>query len=394
MRYSRHYNLYKNRQSIIFDIIYQIIFEKVFSERYSMILAFGFSYWKHKYIQPFLEDEIVFVNPISKKNLLKKAIKKGLSSDSTLYIWGRKSFEDIEHYAKKHHIKIYRVEDGFIRSVALGSDLTQPYSLVVDSRGIYFDPTCKSDLEEILSTYEFANDPQLIERAKKLKEQIILNKISKYNADSNRTLDFSSCKKTVALVAGQVEDDASIRYGANGMTNLELLQTVKKHYPDRYILFKPHPDVLSGNRVGNIPQEEALRYCDEVITDIAMASVLEAVDELHTMTSLTGFEALVYGKKVYTYGLPFYAGWGLTIDREQCSRRGRKLDVDALVAAVYLLYPRYISPKTMKQCEAEEVICELTAQKEALERSWLLRAKFKTYNTLSRFSQKLLRFLK
>ncbi|MFT7824809.1 MAG: hypothetical protein ABXS92_08600 [Sulfurimonas sp.] len=336
---------------------------------------------------------MIFINPLFSSHL-KLARRKGLDGNAHIYFWGRKNFPEVEAFAAEHKIPIYRVEDGFIRSVALGSDLTQPYSQVIDKRGIYFDPTQPSDLEEILCSYDFANDPQLLERAKRLKAQIIRNKISKYNADSDRSVDFSSQWKTVALVAGQVEDDASIQYGANGMTNLELLQTVKKHYPDRYIIFKPHPDVLSGNRVGDIPEKEALQYCNEVITDIGMGSMLAAVDELHTMTSLTGFEALVYGKKVYTYGLPFYAGWGLTTDKESCERRGRKLDVDALIAAVYLLYPRYISPRTKEYCEAEEVIRELKAQKEALEHSWFLRAKFKTYNTLSRVSQKLLSYLK
>lgn len=370
--------------------------EATISNYHTDAYFFGFSRWKHGFVKPFFKEyepqKMHFINPLFSSHL-KLARRKGLDEHSHIYFWGRKSFPDVEAFAAEHGIPIYRVEDGFIRSVALGSDLTQPYSQVIDKQGIYFDPTQPSDLEEILGSYDFANDPQLIERAKKLKKQIILNKISKYNADSDRTVDFSSQWKTVALVAGQVEDDASIQYGANGMTNLELLQTVKKHYPDRYIIFKPHPDVLSGNRVGNIPEEVALQYCDEVITDIGMGSMLAAVDEVHTMTSLTGFEALVYGKSVYTYGMPFYAGWGLTTDREQCSRRTRKLDVDALVAAVYLLYPRYISPKTKAYCEAEDVIRELKAQKDALERSWLLRAKFKTYNQLSRISQKLLSYV-
>jgi capsular polysaccharide export protein len=336
---------------------------------------------------------MVFINPIFSSHL-HLALKKGMNAQSHIYFWGRKSFPEVEAFAKKNGIDIYRVEDGFIRSVALGSDLTQPYSQIVDKRGIYFDPTQPSDLEEILNSYDFENDPKLIERAKQLKEQIISNKISKYNADINHKLDFSALGKTIALVAGQVEDDASIQYGANGMTNLELLQRVKESYPDRYIIFKPHPDVLSGNRVGNIPEKEALKYCDKVITDIGMASVLEAVDEVHTMTSLTGFEALVYGKKVFTYGMPFYAGWGLTTDMQICERRKRKLSVDELVAAAYLVYPRYISPKTKEYCEAEDVIREIKEQKDALERSSILRMKFKCHSYVSRLSQKVLSFLK
>lgn len=353
---------------------------------------FGFSRWKHGFIQPFFKEypkeAIRFVNPLFSSHL-KLALKKGLDKNAHIYFWGRKSFPDIEAFAKEHGMAIYRVEDGFIRSVGLGSDLTQPYSQVIDKRGIYFDPTQESDLEYLLNTYDFAANPDLIERAKNLKSLLILNKISKYNADNHKQLTFDTTK-TIALVAGQVEDDASIRYGAKGMTNLKLLQAVREGYPDRYILFKPHPDVLSGNRVGDIPKEEALSYADEVITDVAMASVLEAVEEVHTMTSLTGFEALVYGKRVYTYGMPFYAGWGLTTDRETCQRRKARRSVDELIAATYLLYPRYISPKSKAYCEAEEMIEGLKTQRDALNVSVWLRIKSKTYSALSRTAQKLL----
>ncbi len=56
------------------------------------------------------------------------------------------------------------------------------------------------------------------------------------------------------------------------------------------------------------------------------------------MTSLTGFEALLRGKAVFTYGLPFYAGWGLTQDRHAHPRRHRRLSIDELVAAALIGY--------------------------------------------------------
>jgi len=178
------------------------------------------------------------------------------------------------------------------------------------------------------------------------------------------------------------------------LQHLQLLQKVKRSYPNNYIIFKPHPDVLSGNRIGTIPKDEVLQYCDQIISNVSMASVLEVVDEIHTMTSLTGFEALLYGKKVYTYGLPFYAGWGLTTDMRTCGRRTRKLTIDELVAATYFLYPRYISPKSKVPCEAEDVIRELKEQKDALESSWILRMKFEGHSYISRLSQKFLSFLR
>ena len=59
---------------------------------------------------------------------------------------------------------LIRVEDGFVRSVGLGSDFLPPASLVLDRRGMYFDPRTKSDLETLLCETEF--DPPLLARAR------------------------------------------------------------------------------------------------------------------------------------------------------------------------------------------------------------------------------------
>ena len=44
------------------------------------------------------------------------------------------------------------------------------------------------------------------------------------------------------------------------------------------------------------------------------------------------------GRRVATYGQPFYAGWGLTVDLAPPARRGRLLTLDELVAGVLLLF--------------------------------------------------------
>ena len=56
-----------------------------------------------------------------------------------LYIWGMKGILNFLNFLKEF-IKFQKVEDGFRRSISLGSDLTRPYSLIVDSSGIYIDP--------------------------------------------------------------------------------------------------------------------------------------------------------------------------------------------------------------------------------------------------------------
>ena len=83
------------------------------------------------------------------------------------------------------------------------------------------------------------------------------------------------------------------------------------------------------------------------------------VDEVHTLTSLTGFEALLRGVKVTCYGNPFYAGWGLTADKNQITRRVRKLKLDELVAGALILYPTYISRVTDAFTTPERAVEEL-----------------------------------
>ena len=64
-----------------------------------------------------------------------------------------------------------------------------------------------------------------------------------------------------------------------------------------------------------------------------------------------------------TYGLPFYAGWGLTEDRIPIPRRSRRLTLDELVAGVLIRYPRYLNRRTGAFTSAEAVVAELGAER-------------------------------
>jgi len=350
---------------------------------------FGFSRWKRKYIRPFFpeEGENYFCNT------LEIAKDRGLDYKSEIYIWGKKSFPKVEKYAQNNSIALFRVEDGFVRSISLGSDLTKPYSLVVDSRGIYFDPTHESDLEYLLNTYEF--DEAILERAKKLQQYLIEKKLSKYNASPDKDIVLNGYKENqlVVLVPGQVEDDASIIYGAKGMTNLDLLQVARSNVPNAYIIYKPHPDVLSGNRKGHVSYKDAMKYADIIITDVSLDSILVYCDEVHTMTSLVGFEALIRGKKVCTYGMPFYAGWGLTEDNQSCKRRYTQRNLDELVAAAFLLYPRYIDPVNDNICDVEVTIANIELMKKRYNTNVFYRIGMNARNLISRKMQLLLKVI-
>lgn len=320
---------------------------------------FGFSIWKRKFMFPFLGKNLNFISTFS-KNPLQQALNLGLNKDSVIYIWGKKEYPKLQKWCDENGVSIIRVEDGFIRSIGLGSDLTRPYSLVFDDVGIYFDTTRPSRLENILNYHKFSAHE--LEEAIKLKQNLINSKISKYNDDKDGIITPKNSKK-IALVIGQVEDDASVKIGADGMKNIELLRLARQNSPHAYIIYKPHPDVVSGNRVGAVKTTEALKYCDEVLEGVSMPTLLDIADEIHTMTSTSGLEAILRKKRVICYGRPFWAGWGLSDDKKPQPRRYRSLSSDELIAGAYLLYPRYIHPLNLEACEACDLVVALQEQK-------------------------------
>src|SRR5262249_11050795 len=92
-----------------------------------------------------------------------------------------------------------------------------------------------------------------------------------------------------------------------------------------------------------------------LIRDVSTATILAEIDELHTLTSLAGFEALLRRRRVVVYGRPFYAGWGLTTDLVTVDR-GRRPTLEELLAGALNRYPPYLDPVTRLPCGPELVI--------------------------------------
>ncbi|MFC3051675.1 capsular polysaccharide biosynthesis protein [Kordiimonas pumila] len=338
MLYTVYNDPYTGKRVEIERILDLLVAERQMARpRAQRTFAVGFSLWKRGFIPEFLGVGAGTVQFIKPAVLAALDYKEG----DMVVLWGRK--HDTEAAVIPAHVPVWRMEDGFLRSVGLGSDLRRPSSLVLDRTGIYYDGTAPSDLESFLAAHKF--DDADIARGERLRHKIRSARVSKYNVGEHGALNFREAagKREVILVPGQVEADASIQYGSPTLkTNAGLLEAVKAAKPDAYIIYKPHPDVVSGNRAGDVPQTVLAQTAQEVITEADIIDVLEAVDSVHTMTSLTGFEALISGKNVTTYGMPFYAGWGLTTDMCSLPRRGRKLSLDALVYALYCVYARYV----------------------------------------------------
>lgn len=336
----------------------------------------GFTLWKRGFIKPFFktqDNELIFLNSL--QNLKNFHLKK----EDEFFIWGKRISKNQLEDTIKRQIQnsfdftpqISFVEDGFIRSISLGSDLTRPYSIIIDNKGLYINPNTESELENILQNYDF--DENLLKRAQKLIEFLRINKFSKYNGLKHENIKFKAKEKQkIILIPAQVEDDASMILGGCGLSTEEFIKEVRQNNPKAYIVFKPHPDVLSGNRLGLKDEKIILKFCDEMIQDLSIDSAINASDEIHTITSTAGFDALLRHKEVFTYGKPFYAGWGLTKDKHKIERRKKKLSLEELVAGTLILYPKYIHPKTKDLCEIELTLdIMLQMQQEYFSKTWL-----------------------
>ncbi|EAJ5449935.1 capsular polysaccharide biosynthesis protein [Campylobacter jejuni] len=386
--YAEYFNPYLNQKSNIFDTIQTLAkykdIEKVNSNKLFML---GFTLWKRHFIKPFFkakDNEIIFLNS------LKSLARYKLKENDKFFIWGKKYDENtlknlLLVKAKEQNLtnftpKVSLVEDGFIRSISLGSDLTRPFSLIVDDKGLYIDPNKASKLEELLQNEIF--DENMLNRAKNIIKILLENRFSKYNGLKHEDLKINAkIGQKIILIPAQVEDDASMILGGFGLSTLDLLKEVRAKNQDAYIIFKPHPDVLSGNRVGLKDETLILEFCDEIVKDCSIDSAIKIADEIHTITSTSGFDALLRAKKVFAYGMPFYAGWGLTKDKYRCERRTRKLSLEELVAGALIAYPRYINPKTKTLCEIEVCLdIMLNLQKAYFSKKYIkLAIDFKTF---------------
>ena len=375
------------------------------------LTVYELSFWKYGFLKAFLatSQAALFFKP---KFKLKTALNpKQVSFPKTepFLVWG---FAKKRQLARKLHntaTPIWCMEDGFIRSNGLGASLIEPLSVVLDQSGIYYNATEPSDLEQLLQVQPVLTTEQHT-RVQALITRLLAQQVSKYNVGMYQPLVIqrSHSQQAVILVVGQVEDDMSVKLCASDITtNLALLQRVRTDNPDAYIIYKPHPDVEAGLRTGKIAARDMQRHADQVVTDIAMPVCLAAVDAVHTMSSLTGFEALLRGLAVTCYGLPFYAGWGLTTDKAQNAvaeqakqRRARThaLNLAQLVYATLIDYPLYRIPQGYGLAQVEQVIDylyptsvddQVNAVQPSAKSSFTQQAKLKLMQTRQRIKRRL-----
>jgi len=311
-------------------------------------VAGGMRMWKRGTVQRFFGG----VRPVRFKPDAASAAARAAATGRRAMVWAAA--------AQDAHPGTVRIEDGFLRSRGLGAALVPPLSLVLDDLGIHYDPTRESRLERLVAA-ACALDPFARARAERLIALLTRRGVTKYNLAGAPLPDLPPGRRI--LVAGQVEDDASVRLGCPAeRTNLALLHRTRAENPDAVLLYRPHPDVAAGLRPGALSVEQVRAHADLVPAAAGLPDLLAQVDEVWTLSSGLGFEALLRGLPVTCLGVPFYAGWGLTRDLGPVpARRAARPDIVALAHAVLIDYPRYRDPVTGRPCPAE-IVAERLAE--------------------------------
>jgi capsule polysaccharide export protein KpsC/LpsZ len=325
--------------------------------------AFNIADWKRDFLQRcYPQQKFVFISLKDQLNRHHKRIERSLRP--AFLVWGNSMPEGLENYATSRSIPIVRMEDGFVRSVGLGSQHLLPYSLCTDRNALYFDARTPSELEILLQTHDFAADAQLMQEARECLALIRRHKITKYNLPQTALADtlYGPKTKKRILVIGQVEDDQSVILGCDRpINNNDLVRLAAEENPEAQIIYKMHPDVIAAKRKELSDPNEVAKIAVLVRQPMSLDDALYGVDRVYTISSLAGLESLIREIPVTTVGCPFYAGWGLTETHQAHPRRTRTLSLEELFAGSYLLYAKYFDPDTALPTTLRQVIARISA---------------------------------
>lgn len=254
------------------------------------------------------------------------------------------------------------LEAGFLRSINTFCENEQDdkyrydVGFVFDYLTAYYDATRPSYLENLLNDKHLIITERQKQRARNCINKIVENHLTKYNCQPIYIPNIGRKRKKI-LVVDQSFGDNSIKKGLASTTTFnKMLQRAIEENPDADIIVKTHPDAMTGTRGGyytGLKQHDNIYPMTAPINPI---SLIKYCDKVYVCTTQLGFEALMCGKEVHVFGIPFYAGWGLTIDEQKCERRTNKRTLEEMFYIAYIMYSHYVNPDKKCRCEIEEAM--------------------------------------
>lgn len=271
--------------------------------------------------------------------------------------------------------KLYMCEDGLLKSADTWCAQNVPErfkcgcSVVIDDSAYYFDATKPSAVERMLNDQSFVVTEAERDLARKRIGRIVSEKLTKYNHQVMEVPIVGRPRRPKVLVVDQSFGDYAIRKGmADEHTFEKMLSDAIHDNPDADILVKTHPDAMTGVRRGYYDSVQESVGVFRVTMPVNPYSLMEIVDKVYVCSTQFGFEALMAGKEVHVYGMPFYAGWGATIDSQKCERRTNTRTVEEIFHIFYLCYTHWYNPDTMTACTIDDCMDWLLSRREEYRR--------------------------
>ena len=290
-------------------------------------------------------------------------------------------------FAAFKFVPVVRVEDGFLRSAdtwcntQVAQKYTRGISFTFSNDVHYFDATCSSYMERRLEDKQLVLSSEQLARARRCIDFITKHYLTKYNHQPIYSPSIGSASRPKVLVVDQSYGDFSISKGlANENTFREMLQAAVRENPTSDIIVKTHPDTLatgSQRKRGYYSYLRAEGNVHLLTTPINPIALLKTCDKVYVCSTQLGFEALLCGKEVHVFGMPFYAGWGLTVDALTCPRRTMRRSLEEIFYIAYILCSHYINPETGRRCEIEAAMAYLLKLREQSFREFEVRCDFK-----------------
>ena len=270
-----------------------------------------------------------------------------------------------EALARRTGAALWRVEDAWVRSIHPGRGGGEPpVGLLIDRRGMHYDPAQPSDLEVLLATHPL-DDGALIARARVALDRMRALHLSKYNSHDP---DLPPPAAGYVLVIDQVRGDASLTQGGLGGADRaarrfrEMLVMAQEENPGARVLIRAHPETQAGARPGYYTASDAKGPVTFIDGPHSPWALLEGATSVYTVASQMGFEAILAGHRPRVFGQPFYAGWGLSADEHPPPRRRRVLTRVQLFALAMLVFPVWYDPLRDQLCTFEEVLDQMQAR--------------------------------
>lgn len=241
------------------------------------------------------------------------------------------------------------LEYGFVSSFDIALKGEPQLSLLLSRSGMHYDATQPSDIETRLQSAEFELSDTQRGRAADCIRRIVDNRVTKYNhapeLDIRERLSLSDRPKV--LLVDQRYGDQSIARGLASMETFEEMLAIARALDGYDILAKVHPDAISGGMesyLGKLLARDVPQNLTFIDFEVSPFSLFDVVDKVFVATSQLGFEALMAGKEVHCFGVPFYAGWGITVDHVPAPRRTRRRSLEEVFHVAYLECSRYFVP--------------------------------------------------